>query len=95
MALPTDQPVKINGNGDVTKLLRWSSSIVGILFVFTGLIWYVIDAKLTPIQEALNRYNNHFIAIHDWQKEKGEQIAVLDAIKITLEKRVDKLESRP
>ncbi len=95
MAPPTNQPVKINGNGDVTKLLRWSSSIIGILAVFTGLIWYVIDTKLAPIQEALTRYNAHFIAIHDWQKEKGEQIAAMDAIKTTLEKRVDRLESRP
>lgn len=95
MATPTTQPVKTNGNGDVTKLLRWSSSIVGILVVFTGLIWYVIDAKIAPVQEALTRYNAHFIAIHDWQKEKGEKIAAMDAIKTTLEKRLDKLEAHP
>lgn len=95
MALPITQPVKTNGNGDVTKLLRWSASVAGILAVFTGLIWYVIDAKIAPIQEALTRYNTHFIAIHDWQKAKGEQIATLTAIESTLEKRIDKLEARP
>ena len=94
MAPPTNEPVK-NGNGEVTKLLRWAGSVAGILAVFTGLIWYVIDAKIAPIQEAITRYNSHFISIHEWQKEKGEKIAVIEAYKYSIEKRVDRLESHP
>jgi len=95
MTPATPQPLKSNGNGEVTKLLRWSGSIVVILAVFTSFVWYVIDAKIQPINEALTRYNAHFITIHEWQKEKGEKIAAIDAVKAQLEKRIDKLESRP
>ena len=91
----TQQPLKPNGNGEVTKLLRWSGSIVVILAVFTGLISYIIDSQVQPIKAALERYNSHFISIHEWQKEKGEKIAAMEAVKSNVEKRLDKLETRP